>query len=223
MVRGPTTKLATFEAFAEIEPGVEELIHISELPDERITHRSRSCAKARASCCESSRSTRPATISASARGRWTTRRTSAAEDQSQLESPVPAIFWRRERGTCAILKWRIGAGLHKRIALHLDGGELVGTTSPTSPITTRPPSDSCGRTRRESGLRSTTGRRGMSAEYRVRAANDQVRLSIARPGDCAIHPTVSDLLEAGPTDLDLLPANLASAQRLVKPAGGIVR
>src|SRR6266508_6360801 len=75
VVRGPTTKLATFEAFAEIEPGVEELIHISELPDERITHRSRSCAKARASCCESSRSTRPATISASARGRWTTRRT----------------------------------------------------------------------------------------------------------------------------------------------------
>lgn len=32
------TKLATFGAFAEIEPGVEGLIHISELSDERIQH-----------------------------------------------------------------------------------------------------------------------------------------------------------------------------------------
>lgn len=37
-VRGTITKLATFGAFAEIEPGVEGLIHISELSDERITH-----------------------------------------------------------------------------------------------------------------------------------------------------------------------------------------
>ncbi len=32
------TKLAQFGAFAEVEPGVEGLIHISELSDERITH-----------------------------------------------------------------------------------------------------------------------------------------------------------------------------------------
>jgi small subunit ribosomal protein S1 len=38
VVRGTITKLATFGAFAEIEPGVEGLIHISELSDERITH-----------------------------------------------------------------------------------------------------------------------------------------------------------------------------------------
>jgi small subunit ribosomal protein S1 len=37
-VVGKITKLATFGAFAEIEPGVEGLIHISELSDERITH-----------------------------------------------------------------------------------------------------------------------------------------------------------------------------------------
>lgn len=37
-VRGRITKLATFGAFAELEPGVEGLIHISELSDERITH-----------------------------------------------------------------------------------------------------------------------------------------------------------------------------------------
>ena len=37
-VAGRITKLATFGAFAEIEPGVEGLIHISELSDERITH-----------------------------------------------------------------------------------------------------------------------------------------------------------------------------------------
>ncbi|MCC7106268.1 MAG: S1 RNA-binding domain-containing protein [Chloroflexi bacterium] len=37
-VWGKITKLATFGAFAEIEPGVEGLIHISELSDERITH-----------------------------------------------------------------------------------------------------------------------------------------------------------------------------------------
>ena len=37
-MRGTITKLATFGAFAEIEPGVEGLIHISELSDERITH-----------------------------------------------------------------------------------------------------------------------------------------------------------------------------------------
>jgi small subunit ribosomal protein S1 len=38
VVGGKITKLATFGAFAEIEPGVEGLIHISELSDERITH-----------------------------------------------------------------------------------------------------------------------------------------------------------------------------------------
>jgi small subunit ribosomal protein S1 len=38
VVDGRITKLATFGAFAEIEPGVEGLIHISELSDERITH-----------------------------------------------------------------------------------------------------------------------------------------------------------------------------------------
>jgi predicted RNA-binding protein with RPS1 domain len=32
------TKLATFGAFAELEPGIEGLIHISELTDERIQH-----------------------------------------------------------------------------------------------------------------------------------------------------------------------------------------
>ncbi|MBV9359477.1 MAG: S1 RNA-binding domain-containing protein, partial [Chloroflexi bacterium] len=32
------TKLAQFGAFAELEPGVEGLVHISELSDERITH-----------------------------------------------------------------------------------------------------------------------------------------------------------------------------------------
>lgn len=37
-VSGKITKLAQFGAFAEIEPGVEGLIHISELSDERITH-----------------------------------------------------------------------------------------------------------------------------------------------------------------------------------------
>jgi small subunit ribosomal protein S1 len=38
VVGGKITKLATFGAFAEIEPGVEGLIHISELSDERISH-----------------------------------------------------------------------------------------------------------------------------------------------------------------------------------------
>jgi small subunit ribosomal protein S1 len=38
MVPGKITKLATFGAFAEMEPGIEGLIHISELSDERITH-----------------------------------------------------------------------------------------------------------------------------------------------------------------------------------------
>ena len=38
IVAGRITKLATFGAFAQIEPGVEGLIHISELSDERITH-----------------------------------------------------------------------------------------------------------------------------------------------------------------------------------------
>jgi len=38
IVTGRVTKLATFGAFAEIESGVEGLIHISELSDERITH-----------------------------------------------------------------------------------------------------------------------------------------------------------------------------------------
>jgi small subunit ribosomal protein S1 len=37
-VTGKITKLATFGAFAEIENGVEGLIHISELSTERITH-----------------------------------------------------------------------------------------------------------------------------------------------------------------------------------------
>ena len=38
VVGGKITKLATFGAFAEIEPGIEGLIHISELSDERISH-----------------------------------------------------------------------------------------------------------------------------------------------------------------------------------------
>ncbi len=36
--RPSITKLAQFGAFAELEPGVEGLVHISELSDERITH-----------------------------------------------------------------------------------------------------------------------------------------------------------------------------------------
>lgn len=38
VVTGRITKLAAFGAFAEIEPGIEGLIHISELSDDRITH-----------------------------------------------------------------------------------------------------------------------------------------------------------------------------------------
>ena len=38
VVSGRITKLAAFGAFAEIEPGIEGLIHISELSDDRITH-----------------------------------------------------------------------------------------------------------------------------------------------------------------------------------------
>ncbi|MCC6174800.1 MAG: 30S ribosomal protein S1 [Chloroflexi bacterium] len=38
VVTGKITKLAAFGAFAEIEPGVEGLIHISELSEDRITH-----------------------------------------------------------------------------------------------------------------------------------------------------------------------------------------
>jgi small subunit ribosomal protein S1 len=38
IVQARVTKLATFGAFAEIEPGIEGLIHISELSDERIQH-----------------------------------------------------------------------------------------------------------------------------------------------------------------------------------------
>jgi small subunit ribosomal protein S1 len=38
VVNGRITKLAAFGAFAEIEPGVEGLIHISELSEDRITH-----------------------------------------------------------------------------------------------------------------------------------------------------------------------------------------
>jgi small subunit ribosomal protein S1 len=38
IVRGRITKLASFGAFAQIEQGVEGLIHISELSDERIMH-----------------------------------------------------------------------------------------------------------------------------------------------------------------------------------------
>jgi small subunit ribosomal protein S1 len=37
-VTAKVTKLAQFGAFAEVEPGVEGLIHISELSEERITH-----------------------------------------------------------------------------------------------------------------------------------------------------------------------------------------
>ncbi|MBI2756151.1 MAG: S1 RNA-binding domain-containing protein [Chloroflexi bacterium] len=37
-VTAKVTKLAQFGAFAEIEPGVEGLVHISELSEERITH-----------------------------------------------------------------------------------------------------------------------------------------------------------------------------------------
>ncbi|MFN8521780.1 MAG: 30S ribosomal protein S1 [Chloroflexota bacterium] len=38
IVTGKITKLAAFGAFAEIEPGIEGLIHISELSEDRITH-----------------------------------------------------------------------------------------------------------------------------------------------------------------------------------------
>jgi small subunit ribosomal protein S1 len=38
LVRGTITQLANFGAFARIEDGVEGLIHVSELTDERITH-----------------------------------------------------------------------------------------------------------------------------------------------------------------------------------------
>jgi len=37
-VRGTVTQLANFGAFARIEDGIEGLIHVSELTDERITH-----------------------------------------------------------------------------------------------------------------------------------------------------------------------------------------
>ncbi|MEA2593754.1 MAG: small subunit ribosomal protein [Thermomicrobiales bacterium] len=38
LVRGSVTQLANFGAFARIEDGIEGLIHVSELTDERITH-----------------------------------------------------------------------------------------------------------------------------------------------------------------------------------------
>jgi small subunit ribosomal protein S1 len=38
VTQAKVTKLVTFGAFAEIEPGLEGLIHISELSDERIQH-----------------------------------------------------------------------------------------------------------------------------------------------------------------------------------------
>ncbi len=38
MVRGTVTQLANFGAFARIEDGIEGLIHVSELADERVTH-----------------------------------------------------------------------------------------------------------------------------------------------------------------------------------------
>ena len=38
LVRGAVTQLANFGAFARIEDGIEGLIHVSELADERITH-----------------------------------------------------------------------------------------------------------------------------------------------------------------------------------------
>jgi len=38
LVRGAVTQLANFGAFARIEDGIEGLIHVSELTDERITH-----------------------------------------------------------------------------------------------------------------------------------------------------------------------------------------
>ncbi len=38
LVRGSVTQLANFGAFARIEDGIEGLIHVSELADERITH-----------------------------------------------------------------------------------------------------------------------------------------------------------------------------------------
>ena len=38
LVRGVVTQLANFGAFARIEDGIEGLIHVSELTDERITH-----------------------------------------------------------------------------------------------------------------------------------------------------------------------------------------
>ena len=38
LVRGTVTQLANFGAFARIEDGIEGLIHVSELTDERITH-----------------------------------------------------------------------------------------------------------------------------------------------------------------------------------------
>ena len=38
LVRGTVTQLANFGAFARIEDGIEGLIHVSEITDERITH-----------------------------------------------------------------------------------------------------------------------------------------------------------------------------------------
>ena len=38
LVRGTVTQLANFGAFARIEDGIEGLIHVSELADERVTH-----------------------------------------------------------------------------------------------------------------------------------------------------------------------------------------
>ena len=38
LVRGTVTQLANFGAFARIEDGIEGLIHVSELVDDRVTH-----------------------------------------------------------------------------------------------------------------------------------------------------------------------------------------
>ena len=60
LVVGTVTQLANFGAFARIEDGIEGLIHVSELADERITHPKQVSRKARSCCSGSSASIRSA-------------------------------------------------------------------------------------------------------------------------------------------------------------------
>ena len=60
---GKVTKVVAFGAFVEIVPGVEGLVHISELAEHHVDTRARSSSRARRSASRSSRSTRSAAAS----------------------------------------------------------------------------------------------------------------------------------------------------------------